>query len=304
MHGWPPPQHLFGHQVGQILTIWAKGGMDFCSTILRIRLHPMHPMFFSHFIHLKKPAGASISTCICDPFVYWPWGDSYFRFPCGPMLDLRLDLSCRIAAGGLADGLEFGKVSNVKRSAWNARKTPSYNYAVYFTGVCTDLSGNDGGDMEGQVGWLYKSCHHFWRYPSSWGLGVTTGVSTNSVPVIVDLQGSAQFSRLRWRCPHHHNVASLMIRHWLVFFPLDDIGWCELFVCLFSSWIHFNIDVPPFPWGWSSYKTSCCRNLSSETVRFPSPMIDDPFFARHEAIFPVLDSLFLEEPQWCPVDSA
>ena len=156
MHGWPPPQHLFGHQVGQILTIWAKGGMDFCSTILRIRLHPMHPMFFSHFIHLKKLAGASISTCICDPFVYWPWGDSYFRFPCGPMLDLRLDLSCRIAAGGLADGLEFGKVSNVKRSAWNARKTPSYNYAVYFTGVCTDLSGNDGGDMEGQVGWLYK----------------------------------------------------------------------------------------------------------------------------------------------------
>lgn len=158
--------------------------------------------------------------------------------------------------------------------------------------------------LEGQVGWLYKSCHHFWRYPSSWGLGVTTGVSTNSVPVIVDLQGSSQFSRLRWRCPQHHNVASLMIRHWLVFFPLDDIGWCELFFCLFSSWIHFNIDVPPFPWGWSSYKTPCCRNLSSETVRFPSPMIDDPFFARHEAIFPVLDSLFLEEPQWCPVGSA
>lgn len=247
MHGWPPPQHLFGHQVGQILTIWAKGGMDFCSTILRIRLHPMHPMFFSHFIHLKKPAGASISTCICDPFVYWPWGDSYFRFPCGPMLDLRLDLSCRIAAGGLADGLEFGKVSNVKRSAWNARKTPSYNYAVYFTGVCTDLSGNDGGDMEGQVGWLYKSCHHFWRYPSSWGLGVTTGVSTNSVPVIVDLQGSAQFSRLRWRCPHHHNVASLRSDTGLCFFhwmTLDDVNYS--FACFhheFTStlmFLHFH----------------------------------------------------------------
>ena len=57
MHGWPPPQHLFGHQVGQILTIWAKGGMDFCSKT--VRLHPIHPMFFCHFIHLKK-------TCRCQ----------------------------------------------------------------------------------------------------------------------------------------------------------------------------------------------------------------------------------------------
>ena len=35
----------------------------------------------------------------------------------------------------------------LKKRWKNVRKTPSYNYAVYFTGVCTDLSGNDGGDM-------------------------------------------------------------------------------------------------------------------------------------------------------------
>lgn len=63
----------------------------------------------------------------------------------------------------------------------------------------------------------------------------------------IHLQGRSQFSRLRWRCPHHHNVASLRSDTGLCFFhwmTLDDVNYS--FACFhheFTStlvFLHFH----------------------------------------------------------------